>query len=133
MAVFPPDSGIGKSAVTHYRVLERFGYVTLIECRLETGRTHQIRAHFAHIGHPLFGDERYGGTQILRGNRSSSYAQFVRHCMELCPRQALHAATLGFRHPTSGKEMDFRAPMPADMKALIERWENFSRAAAIRD
>lgn len=128
MAVFPPDSGTGKSAVTHYRVLERFGYVTLVECRLETGRTHQIRAHMAHIGHPLFADERYGGCEILRGVRSSAYNQYIRHCFEICPRQALHAATLGFRHPSTGREMDFRTPPPADFTSLIERWRSFARA-----
>lgn len=122
MAVFPPDSEIGKPAVTHYRVLERFGYVTLVECRLETGRTHQIRAHMRHIGHPLFADERYGGDQILWGTRSSSYNSFIHNCMSLCPRQALHAKTLGFTHPTTGQEMDFDSPMAEDMAAMLERW-----------
>ncbi len=122
MAVFPPGSGIGKHAVTHWRVVERFGYVTLVECILETGRTHQIRAHMRHIGHPLFADARYGGDQILRGQPSASYKAFVRHCFELCPRQALHARTLGFKHPRTGEEMDFTSPLPADMAELIERW-----------
>lgn len=126
MAVFPPDSGIGKSAVTHYRVLERFGYVTLVECVLETGRTHQIRAHMKHIGHPLFNDERYGGTQILRGTQSGTYNSFVRNCFAACPRQALHARTLGFRHPKTGKEMDFACPLPPDMQALLERWRTYT-------
>lgn len=125
MAVYPPTSEVGKSAVTHYRVLERFGYVSLIECILETGRTHQIRAHMKHIGHPLFGDERYGGTEILRGNRSSTYKAFINNCFKLCPRQALHARTLGFVHPTTGQQMDFSSPLPADMAALIDKWRTF--------
>ena len=130
MSVFAPDSGIGKSAVTHYKVLKRFGYTTLVECRLETGRTHQIRAHFTHIGHPLFNDERYGGSQIIRGKSSGSYKQFVMNCFAVCPRQALHAATLGFYHPVLKKEMDFSAPMPEDFKTLLERWERFSEASS---
>ena len=125
MAVFPPDSEIGKSAVTHYRVLERFGYVTLVECILETGRTHQIRAHMKHIGHPLFADERYGGCEILRGNRSSAYKAFIQNCFKLCDRQALHARTLGFVHPLSGQQMDFNSELPADMEALISKWRAF--------
>lgn len=128
MAVFPPGSGIGKSAVTHYRVLERFGYVTLVECILETGRTHQIRAHMRHIGHPLFSDERYGGTEILRGERTGSYRQFVLNGFAYCPRQALHARTLGFVHPVTKEQMDFTAEMPADMWALIERWRKYVQA-----
>lgn len=126
MAVFPPDSEVGKPAVTHYTVMERFGYVTLVECVLETGRTHQIRAHMKHIGHPLFADERYGGNQILWGARSSNYTAFVRNCMSVCPRQALHARTLGFRHPATGEEMDFEAPWPDDFSALIERWRTYT-------
>ena len=125
MAVFAPDSGIGKPAVTHYRVIERFGYVTLIECILETGRTHQIRAHMRSIGHPLFADERYGGMEILRGERSASYRAFVQNCVSLCPRQALHARTLGFVHPTTGKQMDFTSEWPEDMRQLIEKWRTF--------
>lgn len=125
MAVFAPDSGIGKPAVTHYRVIERFGYVTLIECILETGRTHQIRAHMRSIGHPLFADERYGGMEILRGERSASYRAFVQNCFSLCPRQALHARTLGFVHPTTGKQMDFTSEWPDDMRQLIEKWRTF--------
>ena len=124
MAVFPPDSDTGKPAVTHYRVLERYGYTTLIECRLETGRTHQIRAHMKHIGHPLFADERYGGDQILRGERTASYKAYIQNCFKLCPRQVLHARTLGFRHPTTGEQMDFTSPLPDDMAALIEKWRN---------
>ena len=125
MAVFAPDSGIGKPAVTHYRVIERFGYVTLIECILETGRTHQIRAHMRSIGHPLFADERYGGMEILRGERSASYRAFVQNCFSLCPRQALHARTLGFVHPTTGKQMDFTSEWPEEMRQLIEKWRTF--------
>lgn len=122
MTVFPAGSEVGKSAVTHYRVIERFGYVTLIECILETGRTHQIRAHMKHIGHPLFGDERYGGSEILRGNRTGSYRQFIENNFKICPRQALHARTLGFVHPRTGRQMDFTSPLPADMEQLLQRW-----------
>lgn len=125
MAVFPPDSEIGKHAVTHYAVLERFGYVTLVECVLETGRTHQIRAHMTHLGHPLFNDERYGGDRILRGTQSGTYNNFIRNCYALCPRQALHALTLGFRHPLTEEEMDFTAPLPPDMQALLEKWRTY--------
>lgn len=122
MAVFPPGSSEGKAAVTHYRVMERYGYTTLVECILETGRTHQIRAHMKHIGHPLFADERYGGTEILRGERTASYRQYIHNAFKLCPRQALHARTLGFVHPVTRKQMDFTSPLPADMEALIEKW-----------
>ena len=122
MKVFDPESGIGKPAVTHWKVLERFGYTTLVECKLETGRTHQIRAHMKHIGHPLFADERYGGTEILRGQRSSSYRAFIRNCFDLCPRQALHAKTLGFVHPRTGQQMDFDSEWPTDLTALIDHW-----------
>ncbi|MBP7767838.1 MAG: RluA family pseudouridine synthase [Prevotella sp.] len=125
MKVFAPELGIGKTAVTHYRVLERFGYTTLVECVLETGRTHQIRAHMKHIGHPLFGDERYGGAEILRGQRSSSYRAFVQNGFRLCPRQALHAKTLGFKHPVTGQQMDFDSEWPADFAALIDKWRQF--------
>lgn len=131
MKVFAPDSGIGKSAVTHYRVLERFGYTTLVECILETGRTHQIRAHMKHIGHPLFGDERYGGMEILRGQRSSSYKAFIQNCFKLCPRQALHAKTLGFVHPRTGKQMDFSSEWPADMQQLIDKWRKFINGTTV--
>lgn len=125
MKVFAPDSGIGKSAVTHYRVLERFGYTTLVQCVLETGRTHQIRAHMKHIGHPLFCDERYGGTEILRGQRSSTYKAFIQNCFKLCPRQALHAKTLGFVHPVTGKQMDFDSQWPEDFSRLVDKWRGF--------
>jgi 23S rRNA pseudouridine1911/1915/1917 synthase len=125
MTVFP-DSGYGKTAVTYYRVLERFGYVTLVECRLETGRTHQIRVHMKHIGHTLFNDERYGGNEILKGTNHAKYRQFVQNCFEICPRQALHARTLGFVHPRTGEEMFFESPVPDDMRQLIEKWKNLS-------
>ena len=128
MAVFPPDSDTGKPAITHYRVLERYGYTTLVECRLETGRTHQIRAHMKHIGHPLFADERYGGCEILRGERSASYKAYIQNCFKLCPRQVLHARTLGFRHPRTGEQMDFTSPLPDDMQALIDKWRNYLKS-----
>ena len=127
MAVYPPGSDIGKPAVTHYRVLERYGYTTLVECRLETGRTHQIRAHMTHIGHPLFADERYGGCEIRRGERTASYKAYIQNCFKLCPRQALHAQTLGFRHPSTGQQMDFTSPLPDDMQALIDKWRKLTR------
>ncbi|MBQ0057936.1 MAG: RluA family pseudouridine synthase [Bacteroidales bacterium] len=125
MDFYPAGSEEGKPAVTHYRVLERLGYVTLVECRLETGRTHQIRVHMKHIGHTLFNDSTYGGNQILKGTTFAKYSQFVRNCFETCPRQALHARTLGFKHPRTGEEMDFEAPLPADMQQLVERWRNY--------
>lgn len=125
MDFFPEGSEEGKPAVTHYRVLERLGYVTLVECRLETGRTHQIRVHMKHIGHTLFNDKTYGGDQILKGTTFAKYSQFVRNCFETCPRQALHARTLGFRHPRTCEEMDFEAPLPADMTKLVERWRDY--------
>ncbi|HEY9551645.1 MAG TPA: RluA family pseudouridine synthase [Prevotella sp.] len=130
MTVFPPDTDTGKPAVTHYRVMERFGYVTLVECILETGRTHQIRAHMKHIGHPLFGDERYGGTEILRGQRSSTYKAFIQNCFGLCNRQALHARTLGFVHPVTGKQMDFTSELPNDMAQLIAKWRAYISGTA---
>ena len=126
MAVFPQGSDIGKPAVTHYKVLERFGYVTLVECILETGRTHQIRAHMKHIGHPLFSDERYGGTEILRGERTGSYRQFVLNGFKTCPRQALHAKTLGFVHPRTKKQMDFTSDIPEDLGNLLEKWRRYT-------
>lgn len=127
MAVFPPDSEIGKPAVTHYRVIERFGYVTLVECILETGRTHQIRTHMKHIGHPMFADERYGGMEIIRGNRSSTYKAFIQNCFKVCGRQALHARTLGFVHPKTRKQMDFTSELPEDLQKLIERWRVYMK------
>lgn len=127
MAVFDPDSGIGKHAVTHYEILEPLGPVSLVKCVLETGRTHQIRAHMKHIGHPLFADARYGGDQILRGVNSGAYRKFVANCFEICPRQALHARTLGFVHPVTHREMFFTSELPDDFKALLDRWR--ARAA----
>lgn len=123
MAVLP--EGQGRHAVTHYRVLERLGYVTLVECVLETGRTHQIRVHMKHIGHVLFNDERYGGHEILRGTRFAKYKQFVNNCFATCPRQALHAMTLGFTHPVTGQELYFTSPLPDDMARLINRWRTY--------
>lgn len=123
MTVLP--EGEGKHAVTHYRVLERFGYVTLVECILETGRTHQIRVHMKHIGHVLFNDERYGGQEVLRGNRTTKYKQFINNCFEICPRQALHAMTLGFKHPVTGEDMYFTSELPEDMTALLDKWRNY--------
>ena len=120
------DDEHGKHAVTHWHVLERFGYVTLVECVLETGRTHQIRAHMKHIGHPLFSDASYGGDAILKGTTFSRYKQFVENCFEACPRQALHARILGFEHPRTGKHMHFESPLPGDMQALLERWRKYS-------
>ena len=128
MCVFPPESEIGKPAVTHWRVLERFGYTTLVKCILETGRTHQIRAHMKHIGHTLFNDERYGGDQILKGTTFAKYHQFVENCFKICPRQALHAKTLGFVHPKTGKEMMFSSELPSDMEALIEKWRGMKES-----
>ena len=127
MAVFDPDLGIGKHAVTHYEVLEPLGPVSLVKCVLETGRTHQIRAHMKHIGHPLFADARYGGDQILRGANSGAYRKFVANCFEVCPRQALHARTLGFVHPVTRREMFFTSELPGDFKELLDRWR--ARAA----
>ena len=124
MEVFPPDSETGKPAVTHYKVMERYGYTTLVECVLETGRTHQIRAHMKHIGHPLFGDERYGGMEILRGERTASYKAYIQNCLKLCSRQALHAKTLGFVHPVTHEQMDFTSELADDMAALIDKWRN---------
>jgi len=126
MAVFA-DPEIGKPAITHYKVLERFGYVTLISCRLETGRTHQIRAHMKHIGHPLFNDERYGGHLILKGTTFTKYKQFIENCFKALPRQALHAKTLGFVHPTTGEMMRFDTELPQDFQDCIEKWRNYGK------
>ena len=114
-----------KEAITHWRVLERFPYVTLVECRLETGRTHQIRVHMKHIGHPLFADEKYGGMEILKGLRTQKYKQYIENCFALCPRQVLHARTLGFTHPRTGERMHFDSEWPADMFALIAKWRAY--------
>lgn len=128
MAVFD-DPDIGKHAVTHYEIIEPLGHVSVVKCVLETGRTHQIRVHMSHIGHPLFNDARYGGDMIIRGNPSSSYRAFVENCFKVCPRQALHARTLGFVHPVTGKEMFFTSEIPDDMKSLIEKWRIYSGAS----
>jgi 23S rRNA pseudouridine1911/1915/1917 synthase len=121
-----PDGEQGKEATTHYKVLERFGYVSLVQCELETGRTHQIRVHMQHIGHPLFNDETYGGDKIVKGTVFTKYKQFVENCFSLCPRQALHARTLGFTHPVTRKEVLFESQLPEDMKKLIEKWRSYS-------
>jgi 23S rRNA pseudouridine1911/1915/1917 synthase len=124
MDVFP-DGNHGKEAITHYRVIRRFHYITLVECTLETGRTHQIRAHMQHIGHTLFNDSRYGGDQVLKGTTFTKYKQFIMNCFELCPRQALHAQSLGFAHPADGRKMFFETELPADMQAVIEKWDRY--------
>ena len=124
------DPMVGKSAVTHYRVLERMSYVSLVECNLETGRTHQIRVHMKHIGHTLFSDDCYGGDEILKGTHFSKYSQFVRNCFKMCPRQALHAKTLGFVHPTTGEEMYFDSQLPQDFTNLVEAWRVYSASSA---
>jgi 23S rRNA pseudouridine1911/1915/1917 synthase len=121
-----PEGEHGKEAITHYQVVERFGYVTLVQCILETGRTHQIRVHMKYIGHPLFNDDTYGGDKIVKGTVFSKYKQFVENCFAICPRQALHARTLGFIHPATGKEMFFEAALPNDMKELIEKWRKYT-------
>ncbi|MAM19203.1 MAG: RluA family pseudouridine synthase [Christiangramia sp.] len=121
------DAENGKPAVTHFKVIERLGYVTLVSCRLETGRTHQIRVHMKHIGHTLFNDERYGGDRILKGTTFSKYKQFVENCFKILPRQALHAKTLGFTHPETGKWMSFNSELPDDMVQCIERWRNYAK------
>lgn len=119
------DPTQGKHAVTHYQVLERLGYVTLVKCVLETGRTHQIRVHMKHIGHVLFNDERYGGNEILKGTHFSKYKQFVNNCFDICPRQALHAKTLGFKHPRTGEEIFFTSELPEDMTTLLDKWRTY--------
>jgi 23S rRNA pseudouridine1911/1915/1917 synthase len=124
MTVFE-DESMGKPAVTHYKVLERLGYVTLVQCNLETGRTHQIRVHLKYIGHTLFNDERYGGNQILKGTTFTKYKQFVKNCFTLLPRQALHAKTLGFEHPVTGEFMRFDSDLPDDMVQTIDKWRNY--------
>jgi len=126
MTVFP-DGESGKHAVTHYKVVERFGYVTLIECQLETGRTHQIRVHLKSIRHPLFNDATYGGDRILKGTTFTKYRQFIQNCFKLLPRQALHAKSLGFTHPITGKQLFFDSPLPEDMQAVIDKWRNYSQ------
>ena len=123
-----PDGEHGKDAITHYKVMERFGYVTLVQCVLETGRTHQIRVHMKHIGHPLFNDDFYGGDKIVKGTVYARYKQFVENCFALCPRQALHAKTLGFTHPESGEELFFDTELPDDMRQVIEKWRKYTSA-----
>lgn len=123
-----PEGDHGKAGTTHYKVMERFNYVTLVQCILETGRTHQIRVHMKHIGHPLFNDDFYGGDKIVKGTVFSRYKQFVDNCFAICPRQALHAKTLGFVHPTSGEEMFFETELPDDIKKVIEKWREYSKA-----
>jgi len=125
MSVFP-EGDFGKHAVTHYKVIERFSYVTLVQCKLETGRTHQIRAHFKHIGHTLFNDERYGGNEILKGTTFTKYKQFVDNCFKILPRQALHAKTLGFTHPVTGAFMQFNSDIPEDMLQCLEKWRGYT-------
>ena len=127
MHSFPSDSEHGKHAVTHYKVIERFGYVTLIECKLETGRTHQIRVHLQSIGHPVFNDDTYGGDRIIKGTTFAKYKQFIDNCFALIPRHSLHAKSLGFNHPTTGEYIFFDSELPADMQAVITKWRNYSR------
>ncbi|MCH2023889.1 MAG: RluA family pseudouridine synthase [Saprospiraceae bacterium] len=121
-----PDGERGKHAITHYKVLQRFGYVTLVECKLETGRTHQIRVHFKHIGHTLFGDISYGGDKILKGTVFSKYKHFILNCFKILPRQALHAKSLGLIHPTTNKFMQFDSSLPEDIEAVIDRWKRYT-------
>ncbi len=125
MQVFP-DGSQGKTAITHYKVLENFDYVSVIECKLETGRTHQIRVHFSYIKHPLFNDDEYGGDRILKGTTFSKYQQFVKNCFKILPRQALHAKSLAFDHPVTGKRLSFDSELPDDMKQVIEKWRNYT-------
>jgi 23S rRNA pseudouridine1911/1915/1917 synthase len=124
MQVFP-DASQGKTAITHYKVIEDFGYISIVECKLETGRTHQIRVHFSFIKHPLFNDGEYGGNRILKGTTFAKYQQFVRNCFNILPRQALHAKSLAFDHPVTGKRLSFDSGLPADMSTVIERWKNY--------
>lgn len=123
-----PDGEYGKEAITHYKVIERFGYTTLVECRLETGRTHQIRVHMQHIGHPLFNDDTYGGDRIVKGTVYTKYKQFIDNCFTVCPRQALHAQTLGFTHPKTQKRILFESDIAEDMKLVIEKWRVYTKA-----
>ncbi len=125
MSVLSDGDPLGKVAITHYRVLESMGYVSLVECRLETGRTHQIRVHMKHLGHPLFNDERYGGDRILRGTTYTKYKQYVQNCFSLMPRHGLHALTLGFEHPVSGERMQFSSAYPEDFRGCLEKWRNY--------
>ena len=122
-----PKADIGKKAITHYKVIERFGYVTLLECNLETGRTHQIRVHMKHVGHTLFNDERYGGNVVLKGTKFSKYKQFVDNCFKILPRQALHAKTIGFNHPFNKKQMTFNSDLPEDISEVLKKWRKYSK------
>jgi 23S rRNA pseudouridine1911/1915/1917 synthase len=132
MCVFP-DGSEGKHAVTHYKVLEHLGYVTLVECRLETGRTHQIRVHMEYIGHPIFNDDRYGGDIILKGTTFTKYKQFVNNCFNIMPRHALHAKSLGFVHPVTGKDMYFEADIPDDMSKVLEKWRTYINSRELKE
>ena len=125
MSVFTEEN-YGKRAITHYKVLKRYGYTTLVECRLETGRTHQIRTHFKHLGHPIFNDVDYGGDVILKGTTFNKYKQFVQNCFRVCDRQALHAKSLAFQHPTTGNFVSFDSDLPKDMQQLIDKWQHYS-------
>jgi pseudouridine synthase, RluA family len=127
-----PEGDHGKEAITHYKVLERFGYVTLVQCVLETGRTHQIRVHMKHIGHPLFNDDFYGGDKIVKGTIYAKYKQFVENCFAICPRQALHAKTLGFTHPATGEKVFFESDIPADIEQVIEKWRRYISSVLTR-
>jgi 23S rRNA pseudouridine1911/1915/1917 synthase len=122
-----PDGSMGRNAITHYRVLQDLRYVSLVECKLETGRTHQIRAHMKYLGHPLFNDATYGGDLVLKGTVFTKYKQFVDNCFSILPRQALHAKTLGFIHPVTKQFMQFDSEIPADMKEVVEKWDNYVR------
>ncbi len=132
MQVFP-DGSQGKPAITHYRVIEDFGYVSLVECRLETGRTHQIRVHFSHIRHPLFNDDEYGGDRILKGTTYAKYQQFIRNCFALLPRQALHAKSLAFDHPVTGERLSFDSELPDDMEQVIQKWRIYTSGRSITE
>ncbi|MCX6232904.1 MAG: RluA family pseudouridine synthase [Bacteroidetes bacterium] len=132
MTVFP-DGSAGKKAITHYKVIERLGYISLIECELETGRTHQIRAHLRYIGHPVFNDETYGGNHIIKGTTFTKYKQFVENCFKIIPRHALHAKSLGFIHPGTGKFIFFDSELPYDMQEVIEKWRKYSTFKALEE
>jgi 23S rRNA pseudouridine1911/1915/1917 synthase len=125
MQVFT-DGSDGKTAITHYKILEDLGYISLVECKLETGRTHQIRVHFSHIKHPLFNDEEYGGDQILKGTTFTKYQQFIKNCFNILPRQALHAKSLAFDHPVTRKRLSFDSELPDDMKQVIDKWRKYT-------